>query len=336
MKHAIALLENTLADIEQAKPLTVEDAEFQDADTKEFKEAISVLQRHEDRIGYNAGLLYDAYCAAVGGVAFNGDPLPDWKTFRADPAKQKQVEAWIAVGRTAAGDGGIIQNPGVMDTWEEVDQWGSAVTAVRRIADIHHEKWDEVLVQQAAQIILDEFAPTKPAPVVWTAKNPGASHFSTAEADELRAAVEEAMPDIERDLEAEAAYAAKVTEAVIAELQANGSELSPSAFSVICPWVRGTLSGMPEEEYPSPAEPEQPITIRGWLETLPDGYRERALANMGSGDGLRGIRDADDLGQAIAYAFDWGNSPEGYHFWYIIRRGEGFPPLPEPAPPADG
>lgn len=25
-----------------------------------------------------AGLLYEHYCDAVGGVAFNGDPLPNW------------------------------------------------------------------------------------------------------------------------------------------------------------------------------------------------------------------------------------------------------------------
>lgn len=39
--------------------------------------------------------LYTAYCAAVGGVAFNGDPLPDWATFAADPAKEKQSNAWL-------------------------------------------------------------------------------------------------------------------------------------------------------------------------------------------------------------------------------------------------
>lgn len=43
-----------------------------------------------------AGELYTAYCTAVGGKAFNGDPLPDWATFRADPSKQKQSDAWVA------------------------------------------------------------------------------------------------------------------------------------------------------------------------------------------------------------------------------------------------
>jgi len=48
-----------------------------------------------------AGQMYEAYCTAVGGKAFNGDPLPDWKTFRTDPSKQKQAEAWIAAANAA-------------------------------------------------------------------------------------------------------------------------------------------------------------------------------------------------------------------------------------------
>lgn len=41
-----------------------------------------------------AAEMYTAYCAAVGGVAFNGDPLPTWYAFRADPAKKQQSDAW--------------------------------------------------------------------------------------------------------------------------------------------------------------------------------------------------------------------------------------------------
>jgi hypothetical protein len=48
-----------------------------------------------------AGLLYDTYCAEVGGIAFNGDPLPKWAEFRADPSKQKQSDAWVAVASAA-------------------------------------------------------------------------------------------------------------------------------------------------------------------------------------------------------------------------------------------
>ena len=48
-----------------------------------------------------AGKLYEAYCEAVGGIAFNGDPLPKWDTFRADTTKNKQSHAWLAVAQTA-------------------------------------------------------------------------------------------------------------------------------------------------------------------------------------------------------------------------------------------
>lgn len=41
------------------------------------------------------------YCKEVGGKAFNGDALPDWKTFRADPEKKKQSDAWVAVASVA-------------------------------------------------------------------------------------------------------------------------------------------------------------------------------------------------------------------------------------------
>lgn len=50
---------------------------------------------------YIASELYRVYCDAVGGKAFNGDPLPDWETFRADPAKQKQSNAWLVAARRA-------------------------------------------------------------------------------------------------------------------------------------------------------------------------------------------------------------------------------------------
>jgi hypothetical protein len=48
-----------------------------------------------------AGILYEAYCKAVGGVAFNNDPLPSWKDFRADASKKKQSDGWIAVAEKA-------------------------------------------------------------------------------------------------------------------------------------------------------------------------------------------------------------------------------------------
>lgn len=41
--------------------------------------------------------LYDVYCAAVGGKAYDGRPLPCGKEFMNDPSKQKQADAWRAV-----------------------------------------------------------------------------------------------------------------------------------------------------------------------------------------------------------------------------------------------
>ena len=48
-----------------------------------------------------ACLLYTDYCRAVGGKAFNGDPLPDWEEFSQDPKKNVQAKAWISVASTA-------------------------------------------------------------------------------------------------------------------------------------------------------------------------------------------------------------------------------------------
>ena len=45
--------------------------------------------------------LYTTYCAAVGGFAFNGDPLPTWVEFSTDPLKTKQSEAWLAAADRA-------------------------------------------------------------------------------------------------------------------------------------------------------------------------------------------------------------------------------------------
>jgi hypothetical protein len=50
-----------------------------------------------------AALLYRTYCVNVGGKAFNGDPLPTWEVFRADPSKQVQSDAWLKVATMAQG-----------------------------------------------------------------------------------------------------------------------------------------------------------------------------------------------------------------------------------------
>jgi hypothetical protein len=46
----------------------------------------------------HAEMAYNIYCKAVGGRAFNGDPLPTWKEFSEDETKKKQSNAWIRVG----------------------------------------------------------------------------------------------------------------------------------------------------------------------------------------------------------------------------------------------
>lgn len=48
-----------------------------------------------------AGELYAEYCKTVGGLSFNGDPLPTWDEMRADKTKRKIVKAWCAVAVNA-------------------------------------------------------------------------------------------------------------------------------------------------------------------------------------------------------------------------------------------
>lgn len=45
--------------------------------------------------------LYGAYCAAVGGKAYNGQPLPSAQEFWDDPTKTAQAKAWEAVAEKA-------------------------------------------------------------------------------------------------------------------------------------------------------------------------------------------------------------------------------------------
>jgi hypothetical protein len=48
--------------------------------------------------------MYTDYCKAVGGKAFNGDPLPSWNEFVNDSAKQVQAAGWIAAASGALAD----------------------------------------------------------------------------------------------------------------------------------------------------------------------------------------------------------------------------------------
>lgn len=45
--------------------------------------------------------MYDAYCEAVGGKAFNGDDLPKSDEFFSDESKTKQANAWIKAANVA-------------------------------------------------------------------------------------------------------------------------------------------------------------------------------------------------------------------------------------------
>lgn len=45
--------------------------------------------RHGNTAYHLADKLYTLYCESVGGLAFNGDPLPKWTVFRSDASKLK-------------------------------------------------------------------------------------------------------------------------------------------------------------------------------------------------------------------------------------------------------
>lgn len=49
-------------------------------------------------------LLYDVYTMAVGGLAYDGKPLPSGEEFFEDPTKKKQQLGWLAVAAVAMED----------------------------------------------------------------------------------------------------------------------------------------------------------------------------------------------------------------------------------------
>lgn len=70
-------------------------------------------QDHGDEVEALARYQYNAYNEAVGGVAWNGDPLPVADEFFEDPAKQKQANAWrvsVVALLDHARDLGLIPN----------------------------------------------------------------------------------------------------------------------------------------------------------------------------------------------------------------------------------
>ena len=74
--------------------------------------------------------MYEAYCAAVGGKAFNGDPLPSWALFSVDPSKQLQVSGWLAAANISRGRM-ITIVIGNNDSRLIHSEWVSLITQIR-------------------------------------------------------------------------------------------------------------------------------------------------------------------------------------------------------------
>ena len=76
-----------------------------------------------------------------------------------------------------------------------------------------------------------------------------------------------------------------------------------------------------------------PTTVKGWLETLPDGYRERAIS-QGDKNWLDDM--CGNLSDAIHDFQEWDTTEEGADFWKQMSQWsiacDGLPPLPEQEP----
>lgn len=60
-----------------------------------------MTENQEKQVKELAVRLYDVYCAAVGGKAWDGRPLPTGAEFFADETKAKQAEGWMAAASKA-------------------------------------------------------------------------------------------------------------------------------------------------------------------------------------------------------------------------------------------
>lgn len=68
-------------------------------------------------------------------------------------------------------------------------------------------------------------------------------------------------------------------------------------------------------------------TFINWIKLLPEGYRQKALANKNTTFGLQ-----NSMANAIAGAFEWRTSPEGYDWWkqvhdFYTGENPSLPPL---------
>lgn len=96
---------------------------------------------------------YNAYCAAVGGKAFNGDPLPDWQTFRADANKKLQSDAWVAAIKSATIVG---------ESHDPQPRYGSHLVTLELIETEDWKNWvgcngvDNAMTQEEFAMFLEE------------------------------------------------------------------------------------------------------------------------------------------------------------------------------------
>ena len=76
---------------------------------------------------------------------------------------------------------------------------------------------------------------------------------------------------------------------------------------------------------------DEPTTVSGWLETLPSGYRERALGQY-NGDHI----DAGSLAMAVMLFANWDKTKERDDFWDAVYNWAcecgSLPPLPTDPP----
>ena len=80
------------------------------------------------------------------------------------------------------------------------------------------------------------------------------------------------------------------------------------------------------------------MLIEHWLDTLPTGYRERALRNHKNSPLRTAGFKSNSQSSALCDAFHWRRSPEGYTFWdrvhsHFSMREYGAKPEPLPELP---
>lgn len=70
----------------------------------------------QEQVDSRAKGLWDVYSAAVGGKAFNGDPLPAWEEFSVDPKKTQQADGYRAMAKHALFQEQACRDSAVVDS----------------------------------------------------------------------------------------------------------------------------------------------------------------------------------------------------------------------------